>query len=168
MAGVGVPAAKMQRMDGFGMGFRGGDARVCWHRFGGEGKSDSVSVLGFGAIYEDVKDPESASLGKGLQLISGLLNQLLGSQRMGCTWRESEPRVSTRVQACELGLKTYMSEIVLECALRSMKKAGENRPGGAIRLFYGEMECAEGLLRQREAELSWRCKQSGWCLWHEA
>lgn len=139
---------------GFGWGIVVGGPRACRCRFGSGEKSDSASVPEFGAMEKDVEAPGNANLGKGLQLLSGFLGQLLVSQKMGCTWRESKSHVPMGVQACKLGLKAHMSEIVLECALRSMRKAGKNQPGGAVRLFNSEVECAEGLFRQREAELS--------------
>ena len=37
--------------------------------------------------------PGSANLRKGLQPLSGFLGQLLASQKMGCTWRDSESHV---------------------------------------------------------------------------
>lgn len=55
MAGVAVWAAKVQRMDGFWMGFSGRGPRACRRRFGCGAKSDSASVPEFGAREKDVE-----------------------------------------------------------------------------------------------------------------
>ena len=139
---------------GFGWGIVVGVPGLADVDLGVEKRVTQASVPEFGAMEKDVEAPGNANLGKGLLLLSGFLGQLLASQKMGCTWRESESHVPMGIQACKLGLKAHMSEIALECALRSIRKAGKNRPGGAVRLFNSGVECAEGLFRQREVELS--------------
>lgn len=66
MTGVGVSAAKMQRMGGFWIGYSGRGPRACRCRFGSGEKSDSASVPEFDAMEKDVEAPGNANLGKGL------------------------------------------------------------------------------------------------------
>ena len=60
--------------------------------------------------------PGSANLRKGLQQFSGFLGQLLASQKIGCTWRESESHVPMGVEACKLGLKAHLRDCSRMCS----------------------------------------------------
>lgn len=69
-AWVGLLIAKIQRMNGFEMGFGSGDAGLVV-RFGRDGRTNSASpLLGFGVIAQGV---EELGAGKDLQLVLGLL-----------------------------------------------------------------------------------------------
>lgn len=64
VAWVGLLTAKIQRMNGFEMGFESGDAGLAV-RSGGEGRANSASpLLGFGVIAQGVEDLGTSVLGK--------------------------------------------------------------------------------------------------------